>query len=686
MSPLAYTLSPAGVLTLKNGALRVDAPLSHALLASIGRPWSQKAPDWQIESITPDAAAFTAQKIRAEVKLSLHKGDLKFDLSFENTDKTPIADFSGGLRIDLSGEKYNITLPHVLYNDNPSAAPERIVAHLGDQAESGHICEEHRLPIPAVNACWLGGSLTILTQPAVKTGADEDYWSLGALNTDTGMSLIALSGAVMFSGKKDVVYGGQCTPRPFPLGYHMLAPGEKIEKTLYLRLCTPRGAGQGFYDLVEMGYAHLKPQTQAQHTPEEMVQFKKQVLDSRFYEDNRAVGYICYGDANKFGDISGRPKYFLYSWTGQSIKLAWCDCVLGLKTDETWRLKRGMDAADFFVLNSRTDAKGLYRQYFYIAARDWGQMPDAQGRETISARMEGESLSDLLDLMMLLRSENKPVPAHWEKFVLAGCEFLMDPKHLTDDGVYPFCWLPDGTPAERMMTAAGMPCVTALCKAYAYFGNSAFLTFAQEMYEKYADLHMRDFEIPFARATMDARCEDKEAALPFMIAASALWQLTGEEKYLTYAKISAQWMLTFVYFWETGFLPQTICDRKGFKTTGWPGVSVQNHHLDVFFPSGEMAELGARCGDAFLSEMAQHVQNALTYGVCTYPGEWGFSVIGEQGEQYYHTNYGQKKTEAMRDEWWRGGMHCWNPSWITAQVMQNALRKCYNLPGSVGKI
>ena len=55
--------------------------------------------------------------------------------------------------------------------------------------------------------------------------------------------------------------------------------------------------------------------------------------------------------------------------------------------------------------------------------------------------------------------------------------------------------------------------------------------------------------------------------------------------------------------------------------------------------------------------------------------DWGFDVIGEQGEHYYHTNYYQSRYPGVLghlDEW-RGGMQVWNPSWITAQVLQNNL-------------
>lgn len=111
-----------------------------------------------------------------------------------------------------------------------------------------------------------------------------------------------------------------------------------------------------------------------------------------------------------------------------------------------------------------------------------------------------------------------------------------------------------------------------------------------------------------------------------------------------------------------------------FKTTGWPGVSVQNHHLDVFFPSYEMYAFGKNSGNKKFEEMGQNICAALTYGVCTKPGEWGFSVIGEQGEHYYHTNYFQARNDVIRHMHnWRGGNQVWNPSWITAQVMSSNL-------------
>ena len=89
-----------------------------------------------------------------------------------------------------------------------------------------------------------------------------------------------------------------------------------------------------------------------------------------------------------------------------------------------------------------------------------------------------------------------------------------------------------------------------------------------------------------------------------------------------------------------------------------------------------MYDYGKATGNQRLMQMGRTVAQALTYGVCTQPGEWGYSVVGEQGEQYYQTNYFQIRYPTILRylSSWRGGMQNWNPSWITAQVLQASLR------------
>lgn len=629
-------------------------------------------------------------------ELSFYKTEegLRLTLTFQNCGEETLYRFAGGIRFPVREEgrrdKLKVTLPHVLYNDNPSASPDRVVPHIGNRPGDGMIAEEHRLPIPAVNLEWREKGefyfLTLFSIPEVKTGEDEDYWSLGILREEECESLCALSGPLMFQGIKDVVYGGRCTPLPWQSGYRTLRPGDKIGKSFLLNWGAAEGEGKGFRDLAKTGCRLYRPRTREKYGYADLIALKKQVLDSRWYDDGEACGYLCFGAANSFGNISGRPEYFLYGWTGQALKLSWCDCLLGLKTGEERRLSRGLRAADFFLRNSAAGSEGLFFGYYLIEEKKWKNSVKSAD-SPVSSRIFGEAADDACSLVLLLKRNKITIPDGWEDRLRKALDYLSGRQHVTADGLYPEAWKEEETEAEapamcdaqRSVTASGMSCVLALAGGYEAFGEERFLRMAMERYESYAHIHMDTFEIPFAGATMDASCEDKEAGIYFFLAAARIHRLTGLERYKQWADICADWLLTFVFFWETGFRSGSVCSKNQFSTTGWPGVSVQNHHLDVFFPAYELYEYGRRTGQERFERMGRNVRNALTYGVCEKPGDWGFDVPGEQGEHYYHTNYFQARYPSILKHTgeWRGGMNRWNPSWITAQVLSANLKFYY---------
>lgn len=676
------------VLQLYTGKTLVyEKKISDFLWHSSCYPWEYQSYDWILvktkESEDEISFLYECMPIQVGILFYIEQEELKISVEYKNIGNENIKQFTAGLTfLVCENSKNKVTIPHLIYNDNPSADPERTVPHIGDIPGRGTIVEEHRLPIPAVNIEWKDEDahsyLTLLSLPEVKEGYEDEYWSLGVIKESEGERIMSLSGPLMFNGMKDVMYGGRCTPISYMKGYRSLQPKEVLKKTYYLSWGQMLEEGKGFRNIIDIGYRILQPKTQAQHTHKEVINYKKNVLDSRFYQDDKSIGYLTFGSANKFGNISGRPEYFLYGWTGQCIKLSWCECMLGLKTEERFRLERGMKIADFFVKNGQGEIDGLYRGYYVIEEDSW--RGEWQNPKTgIPSRIQGESFSDLIDLMLLLREHQVPVPLEWENAVKKVCNFLMDGKYQTKNGLYPLEWEQDGKVLNHDSNAAGMSCVVTLVKAYEYFHKIEYLEYAKEKYEIYAKIHMENFDIPFARATMDAKCEDKEAGIYFFVAAAKLYEATRMERFKTWGEIAADWILTFVFFWETGFQPGTICDLKSFKTTGWPGVSVQNHHLDVFFPTYELYDFGKLCNDTKFMNMAKHISNAMTHGISTKEGEWGYSVIGEQGEHYYNTNYFQLLYPNILNHLksYRGGMQVWNPSWITAQVMSSALKFHY---------
>ena len=78
-------------------------------------------------------------------------------------------------------------------------------------------------------------------------------------------------------------------------------------------------------------------------------------------------------------------------------------------------------------------------------------------------------------------------------------------------------------------------------------------------------------------------------------------------------------------------------------------------------------------GDQRYAACARLTLDAWSHGVCVQPGDFGFTVPGEQGEQYFQTNFSQAPDSLNRQQDWRGGMARWHPSWIIAEVLSAGL-------------
>lgn len=658
-------------------------PINNMIIFSKGKPWSETPADLIIESISSDnetivIKAMTEKNVQITMNFKFDENDvLRFVIIWHNHSGTVFKDTALGVLFDLpQNEKEKITIPHNIYNNNPSADPGRLVPHIDKEPGSGYICEEHRLPIPCVNIEWRSNGMydyfSLFAVPSKIGDAEESdhYWSMGAFRTDDKICITGLSGPLMFNGEKDMVYGAQCTKMPYEDGYFDFVPDTEIRKEYVLDWGINKDEGRGFRNIIQTGYKIFRPKGSPAMNYGKMVELKTNAMDGRWFCKDGSAGYLTFGTNNSFGNISGRPLYYLYGWTGQCFKLAWCDAELGFRKNETDRIDKCRKAVDFYIDGSTANVKGLRYAYYLVDEHKW-MGSSWKTDKKLSSRMLGENITDLGDIILLFKKHNWEVPQKWIDALYETAEFLISDKCLIKEGIYPIVWDPNGIPEDSMVTAAGIPCVQALVRIYECTGEKKYLDYAEKIFKLYYDIHMKTFEIPFARATMDAKSEDKEAGLYFFLTAYDLYRITGSSVYKEWAEIAADWILTFVYFWNPGFRKGTPCYEAGFVVTGWPGVSVQNHHIDVFFPSYEMWHFGKISGNELYEKMGKTVFEAFSHGMCTKPGEWGFTVLGEQGEQYYQTNYFQG---IFTRDAWRGGYNRWNPSWIIAQVLQPGLK------------
>ena len=640
---------------------------------SAGRPWREERLCLNAVVIEQQGGALRIEADGGELFLTLEltfdsEGLLQIIAVWENRSGRTIHDAAVGLEWKLAANgTENVTIPHMIYNNNPSADPARLVPHLGLGEHKGFICEEHRLPIPCVNVEWREEEcgerfLTMFSLPSYIELPDGTvhYGSIGAYKREGSVAVAAMSGVLMFNGEKDIVYVSKSKIEPYSGGYTDFAPGFALTKSYAMEWGPQMESGRAFSGAVHRAVLLYDPQGADPLSLEDLIRLKTAAMDDRWRETDQAAGYVKFNDRNSFGLVSKHGLHYMYGWTGQCLKLAWCDAFLGFEGQMRERVERCRKAVTFYLSESGTSVSGLRNGAYHLSDGRWDNF-HRQQEPVISSRAFGETVSDLADIILLFRSQGEQVSASWTEALKQSANFLLDA--ILPSGIFPSTWRLDGSAAETEITAAGIPCLIALIKTYQVTGVQTYLDASRACMERYYVLHAKTFERPFARSTLDARCEDKEAGMFFFIAAYELFRLTGEPDFRKWAEIAADWQLTFVYMWNPAYDRGTAFREKGFQAVGWPGVSVQNHHLDVFFPTFELWQFGLLTGNEMYVRLARTIFGALGQGICTEPGDWGFTVVGEQAEGFFQSNFQG-----------RGRSNTWNPSWIISEVLHHALR------------
>ncbi|NIK57719.1 hypothetical protein [Kribbella shirazensis] len=664
--------TPTGVVLqfgLVDGPVYLERPLADLLTCSAGRPWQAdalQADGWWISRRPGEhRAGCRTGPIAVEVRLAFDDGDrLELEIRCRNTSKRRLADLAVGLLLDLGRVKDSqLTVPGLIYNDNPSADPARAVPRVGPTPGGGFVAEEDRLPIPGVNLEWRDGRerrwLSVFSRPRPRRSGDGQvrYGSLGVVRHE-GPVIAALSGVLMFDGKQDVRYVSKAETETTDDGYLTLRPGEVHTQQLVLDWGPQELRGHAFRHLVRTARSLFADPGADGLTLDELVARKAVALDNRWYRSGTVAGHT------KFSDIPGngprKSRHFLYGWTGQALKLAWCDARIGFTTRDRLRIDRCRAAVEFYLSGSPTPTPGLRHNAYQVSTRRWTSFR-AGNRPMISSRAYGETIADLADVVALFRQYDEPVPPSWLDALQEAVRYLRGAQ--LPDGTFPVGWRLDGSPAATTVSTAGVPCVLAALKASDVLDDAELLSEATIWLSRYHDQHARTFDRPFARSTLDAACEDKEAGMYYFMAAYELFRRTGDPLYADWCDVAADWLLTWVYVWSPEQDDDSPLHAAGFSAIGWPSVSVQNHHLDVFFPTYELLAFGLAADRPEYVTAARTTLHALTQGIAAGTGDWNFPLPGEQGEAVFQTHWQR-----------RGHTNTWNPSWVIAVPLANALR------------
>lgn len=543
-------------------------------------------------------------------------------------------------------------LPGIMYSGNPSGeryTPGKVPTY---HAQSGEfaIFEDHRYPIPF--ACFEdfsaknGAALYTLPSPVARSDVPDQWWSFGVRTLDESTHEFDLySGFIGFNRLPSVAKGVQAGPMDYPPTTMKMIPDTVIEKTFWLDLWPITEKGSAFQKPVRKGIELFEPfSTDTLPATDAILASKFAFARARWLEGDGYAGFNMYPEF--------MPPRIVFGWCGQAASCGYSFLRLapklaelsGVSVDAIYAMaQKSLD----HLATSPVDENGFSVEYNPLT-KAW--VPE--NRDPVSM---GQGMYNFAKAIEAGRGIDAVDTTKWEAFFKAAALSAAD-RILADS------WRPKST-AEGFSIAP-------LILAWRLFADDTaagdrLKAAAVKASEHYAHRHLAMVE-PYWGGTLDASCEDKEGAWAAFQGFLTMYDVTGEERYLKWAKHAGEVCLSYLVVWDIPLPPGRLQDH-GFKTRGWTVVSPQNQHLDVYgvLFAPEVKRLGELTGIEAYQKAAE-----VMFRSC---GQL-IDPFGSQGEQIQQTNFAQRgdMSDVLK---LRGGYsESWTVFWITAHFLNAAAR------------
>ena len=212
-----------------------------------------------------------------------------------------------------------------------------------------------------------------------------------------------------------------------------------------------------------------------------------------------------------------------------------------------------------------------------------------------------------------------------------------------ESGAYAKAWRNDGSVRGHKGTV-GCFLILPMLKAYQKSGEQKYLDSAVRAFDLYYSELERD---GFTTAgALDTYSIDKESSSPLLRDALALYDVTGDEKYVACAEKIAWYLTTWMMYYTIAYPADSDIGRTGFDTFGGTAVSTPHNALDMYALRDVLSFLR-------LSELTGNVQwreraLALWCNACQCVSD-GTLVLndalvpaGAQFEAVFHTRWGRR--------------------------------------------
>ncbi|MBR0276602.1 MAG: hypothetical protein IJQ76_10435 [Prevotella sp.] len=348
------------------------------------------------------------------------------------------------------------------------------------------------------------------------------------------------------------------------------------------------------------------------------------------------------------------------------VQLGFCGRVLlngfnaleyGEKTGEQRLVEMGNEIFDSWLQYGFT-ARGYFKEDMHIA-----QGIPADQDCIHSIRQQSEAVYAVLHYLVYERQHGRQ-HKEWEQKMRT----LLDQMLLLQksDGHFPRKYRDDHSDVDA--SGGSTPSATStLVMGYKYFKDKRYLEAAKRTVD-YLEENIISKSDYFS-STLDANCEDKEAAISAVTATYYLAMVTKKaehQHYIDLCRQAAYFALSWYYLWDVPFAQGQMLGDLGFQSRGWSNVSVENNHIDVFvFELPHIVEwLGKETGEKRFQQIHDVIFSSLNQLLPTKERLCGIGVPGFNPEVVQHTHW----------DYGRNGKGFYNdifaPGWTVASLWE----------------
>ncbi|WP_278989979.1 hypothetical protein [Segatella bryantii] len=262
----------------------------------------------------------------------------------------------------------------------------------------------------------------------------------------------------------------------------------------------------------------------------------------------------------------------------------------------------------------------------------------AGGQQIHTIRQQSEGIYALLHYLSYEKKQHRK-HSEWELRVRKMLDNMVAMQ--LSDGHFARKFKEDGT-VHDISGGSTSSATSALVMGYVYFGDKKYLKAAERTVD-YIEQNIIN-KSDYYSSTLDANCEDKEAAIAAVTATYYMAMVSPNKArmhYIDLCRKAAYFALSWYYTWDVPFAPEQLLGKLNFHTRGWGNVSVENNHVDVFvfeLPS-ILKWLSTETNERRFEQMRQVIFNSLDQLLPTQDRLCGIAKPGYYPEVVQHTTW-----------------------------------------------